>query len=542
MKVLIDFVDSAAQTDIDSYLSDNSCTVIKQFSSFGNVYLVEAPSADFSENAALVDNILTSGENSIQLLNTVTPSLEMRPFTVDTNNWWKAASYWDTNYSSGDTVDAPVNPVEFNVYLMDSGIDKSHPEFAGQSITELYSVTGEFSDTRGHGTALASLITGNTCALSKANLFDVKIVKPGATTSQLELLEALDTIQTHFLSQSPMMPAVINMSWAIPNDSYINYKITQMMANNIMVVAAAGNSGVPITDVTPASISNVFTIGAYNENFEPADFSNYTSAISNTEQPTNTGILDYWAPGTDIRVANLSSGFSIASGTSVAAAITTGCIVYNMSIRYQNRNDLDSEYWNADLTPNGNIPGFVNHRSNVLDLPAGYDQSTNKIITFNVYGNISSTEIWVDMFKGVDQTFSKGLYGNTPVLEFLYDVQDVETVELLSGNLPTGMTMSQGYLKGEYTGAYSESDPPVADFDSQWRFTSYDGTTTTITYNFQMLDPNYDLPADPSDPVYDIVLLAPCNNTQPPCTPGLCPIAATCTDQPTKSGCGCRIN
>lgn len=545
MKVLIDFVDSATQADIDAFLAENNCTFIKKFASFGNIYLVESPDSELTESD-LVEEVKTQVDSDITLLatNDITDSLEIRPFTVDNDNWWKAASYWDTGYSMGDTVDAPVNPLQFNVYLMDSGIDKSHPDFVGQTISELFSVTGEFSDTRGHGTALASLITGNTCAMSQANLFDVKIVKPGATTSQLELLEALDTIQTHFMSQDPMMPAVINMSWAIPHDPYINYKIEQMMANNIMVVAAAGNSGVPISDVTPASIPNVFTIGAYNENFEPADFSNYTSAISNTAQATNTGVLDYWAPGTDILVANLTGGYSLASGTSMAAAIVTGCVVYNMSVRYQTFNQalVEDEYWNATLIPNSDsIPGFINHRSDILDLPAGYDQSTNKIVTFNINGNPTMGDIWYDLYKGVDQTLSRGFLGGTVNGIFVYDVEDVETVELVSGSLPTGMRWIHGFaIHDAYSGPYSETPPPVADFESVWRFTSYDGTQTVLTLDFQMLDPDYELPEDRNHPDYNIVLLAFCGDLAPICNiDDVCPPGTYCSPIKSTGQCDC---
>lgn len=540
MKILIDFVDTASQSEIDQYLTEENCTLIKKFESFGHVYLVEHGTGILTENLTLVSEVKTTIENEISLLS-VSDTLDIRSFTVDNDNWWKAVSYWDASYSQGDTVDVPVNPAVFNVYVMDSGIDKSHPEFSGQTITELYSVTGEFSDQRGHGTALASLISGNTCALSRANLFDVKIVKPGATTSQLEILEALDTIHSHFLAQSPQMPAVVNMSWSIPHDPYINFKIYQMTLNNIMIVAAAGNSGIPLSDVTPACNAEVYTIGAYNENFEPANFSNYTSSISNTQSATNTGILDYWAPGTDIRVANLSSSYSMASGTSVAAAIVTGCIVYNMSARYEIYNDLISQYWNADLTPNSStIPGFIKHRSNILDLPTDYDQSTNKIVTFNVNGNPNLAEYWHDIFKGVDQTFNRGFYGNTPQATILYDPHDVSTIEQISGTFPEGFDLTHGFIVGEYTGSYSVTNPPVADFESEWRFTSHDGTVTTITYNLQFVDPEYVMPSDPSDPEYDVVLLALCENTiGPPCNSGTCPIVQVCEGQPKPNGCGC---
>ena len=46
------------------------------------------------------------------------------------------------------------------VYLVDSGIDISHPQFVNANIQNLWSWDENFTDVNGHGTAMASLIVG----------------------------------------------------------------------------------------------------------------------------------------------------------------------------------------------------------------------------------------------------------------------------------------------------------------------------------------------------------------------------------------------
>ena len=59
MKILIDFVDTASQSEIDQYLTEENCTLIKKFESFGHVYLVEHGTGILTENLALVSEVKT---------------------------------------------------------------------------------------------------------------------------------------------------------------------------------------------------------------------------------------------------------------------------------------------------------------------------------------------------------------------------------------------------------------------------------------------------------------------------------------------------
>ena len=506
MQIIVDFIDSASEADIANYITDNSLTVLKTFNSFGKVYLMDS-AVELTEDNPLIERISLGADTDIKLklMDSHTP-LEKRTFTVNEDNWWKVACHWDPVFVENAEMTVRVNPKMFNVYLMDSGIDSDHIEFVGQNIVNLYSVDDDFTDYRGHGTSLASLITGNSCSISSANIFNVKIVKEGALTSRSELLTALDEIQTHYNTQDPLTPAVINMSWAIPYDEYINYKIQVMIANGIIVVAAAGNSGELIKDVTPACIPAVFTIGAYNDDYEPADFSNYTSDISNTQDQTNYGVIDYWAPGTNIRVATLNDGYGYVSGTSSSAAIATAGFVYNTSSFWQSYFNKNDEWMETEwVATNTEINGFANHRTNILTMPEKYSEATNKIITMNVEGSSSITNQWITRKKGETLTINRAIGETMLYGEPMWSVEDVKTINMTSGELPPGFNLDNGSLSGSYTGNLNEQD--YQSYDSTWNFTSFDNTITTLSLNIRILNNNFEPPTDENNPEYDPTLL-----------------------------------
>ena len=192
--------------------------------------------------------------------------------------------------------------------MLDSGIDLTHSEFTGKDISLVYSLTGDFNDTNGHGTGLASLMVGNTCGVTSTSIKVVKIFDDNQPTKQSDFLHALDAILTDMNSNINKF-SIINCSWAINKNIYIEDKIKHLINAGALVVASAGNSGKPIEEVTPASMPDVLTIGAYNSDFVPCDFSDYSnpSVVSLTQGQVNTGTLDAWAPGEQIWIANPTS-------------------------------------------------------------------------------------------------------------------------------------------------------------------------------------------------------------------------------------------
>lgn len=351
MKYIVDFHNDAPDAEISKYLLDNGCTVLKEWDNFDKVFLVEA--ANTPPASAIVAHIVDDANE-----------VAIKPLTlVDFNPYFGLHSTDDPNYPSAtiSTTDKQdwyknytlKNPVfdeptatftlkgsNVNVYVMDSGIDATHPEFDGVSITNIYSVVpGDYTDTTGHGTALSSVISGKTRGLSSAKLNIVKIFHRDVTTYQSNFLDALDAV----MASMPIGGfSILNCSWFIARNEWVEYKLKECIDRGMWVITAAGNNGAPIGDVTPAAMPEAFVVGAYNPDLLPCDFSNYTgdSSISITQGQTNSGALDGWAPGLDIYVACLTDPnkppipggtYGYVGGTSIAAAIASGVAANNLS-------------------------------------------------------------------------------------------------------------------------------------------------------------------------------------------------------------------
>lgn len=386
-RYLIDFADTATDAEISSYFTTNTCTIVRQYTNLNKVYLVTSESISLPVTG-IITSIINDDEKPVTLLSTVVTPPPYNYTTTDIlvddpTQWWKTASL--NVISTTDHTLAVTRKGQYSsVYILDSGIDDSHPEFTDVVINKVWSFTGEFSDSKGHGTALASVISGKTCGISDATLKVVKVFDKNTPTMMSDLLSAFDAVLSDYMTISGQC-AVVNLSWSIEKNEYIENKILFLINMGMVVVASAGNSGVPIDNVTPASMPEVITIGAYNQDFLPCDFSNYTSPLitSVTNGLVNGGVLDGWAPGQDIRAAAIAGGFGLIAGTSASAAIHSAAIAYNMTKR------VTSDLLVVRVAnPDGpiNIKYMQREslsRSNILDLSSPeYSASVNRITTF----------------------------------------------------------------------------------------------------------------------------------------------------------------
>lgn len=324
MRFIIDFVNSALPSEIETYLGNNGCAIVREFNNFEKTYVVEAdadPAAD-----PLVESIVLDDDAGIAL-----QTVPMRSFETDNDdNWWKLAVLTGIDLEQ-DEISYRVGGDGVRVYVLDSGIMASHSEFDGKDVTLLHSVVeGDFADSTGHGTAIASVIVGEHCGISNASLRVVKIFHDGYTTMISDLLTAFDAVMNDYVKHADYL-AIMNLSWSIAKNAYVESKIQHLIDIGLFAVVSAGNSGKPISDVTPASMVEAITVGSFGKELKASDFSDYTgSDVSLSEGQTNYGALDLFAPGETIRVAKLDGTYGYAAGTSIAAAITSAVATLNI--------------------------------------------------------------------------------------------------------------------------------------------------------------------------------------------------------------------
>lgn len=509
-KYIIDFINTASLAEIEEYLVANEATVITIFSRLDRVALIEC--ANEPGLSPIVESIINDDDTiaTVQKLDVVpvypVPSDGEQTVSVaDQKDWWKVYSMSSADFSK-PAISYPRLGKMTNIYMVDSGIDLTHPEFAGKKIDLIYSLTGEFVDTVGHGTALSSLVVGNTCGIVDAELKIVKIFDEFQQTRQSDFLYAFDAILAD-AEASDNLFSVVNLSWSITKNTYIENKIQTLINAGLAVVTASGNTGQPIAEVTPPDMADVFTIGSYGPNFIPSDFTSYSDAtsVSLHTSPTNSGALDSWAPGEKIWAASLDGNCGYCAGTSMSAAIYSATLLYNVSQLITDNNDVLFMY----RLPNGNInwekltstdrPGLL-----LLTDPK-YATSANKICTFVITKEATATElaIMIPMQRGqIDATV--GQVGWNP----FYILNTISSYEMIT-TLPDYITLDKHIMVARPT------VDPTADIGTeivtiQYRVTPIDGSapiTCSMTVVISTAAAAPPAPVPPDDPLIPSLIL-----------------------------------
>ena len=247
----------------------------------------------------------------------------------------------NTNYemsgSAGTTL-TPYNPTYKGLgticYLVDTGINIGHTEFASASITNLHSAFSEdaaiadFDDVAGHGTAIASAIVGANVGVSvQASLMNVKLFNSNAGTSSVgAIVTALNAISLHHTDNTPTAVKVVCTPWTVTQNNLIDDVIQSMNNANLVIVTAAGNDGVAISEKSPAGVSEIITVGGYNNVWNVASFTNTPG--------TATGLVNYgaaldifgWSQEATLADFANSTAYANFTGTSVATGLAAGVI------------------------------------------------------------------------------------------------------------------------------------------------------------------------------------------------------------------------
>lgn len=206
-------------------------------------------------------------------------------------------------------------------------------------------------DPNGHGSHIAGIIANSQTDDSG----EWNGIAPGVNLAGVRVLnaEGFGTYETVILglqwvleNQARYNIKVVNLSMVAPVDSPywadpLNQAVTQLWANGLTVVVAAGNSGSgPMSITVPGNNPYVITVGAFTDNYTPDDWNDDYLAPFSGAGPTLDGFVkpDLVAPGThmvsvipqdsvlalqypDNRL--VSSYFSLA-GTSQATAAVSG--------------------------------------------------------------------------------------------------------------------------------------------------------------------------------------------------------------------------
>jgi subtilisin family serine protease len=195
-------------------------------------------------------------------------------------------------------------------YIVDSGIEFSHPDFGGRAVPGYDAIDDglDGGDCNGHGTHVAGVVGGNyTGVARKTALVSVRVFPCVGRTSNSAVIAGIDWVAGH-----ARKPAVANLSLAGRWSPAANRAVEGLAAAGVFPVAAAGNDNLNACFVSPASSRAAFTVGAIDQEDRRAWFSNWGTCV------------DIHAPGMGILSAYLNGSFRDMDGTAMAAPHVTG--------------------------------------------------------------------------------------------------------------------------------------------------------------------------------------------------------------------------
>lgn len=201
-----------------------------------------------------------------------------------------------------------------NAYVLDSGIEITHPEFEkrakiGRDFTEEGS-----GDINWHGTHVAGIIGSKLYGVSKnVNIIEIKALDQTGAGSLSTVIAAIEFAVNH--RKDSGKPGVANLSLGAVKNKVLNMAIEAAVDTGLVVVVAAGNSNVNACMTSPASADSAITVGAIDDHFDSiSSFSNWGECV------------DIFASGTAVHSVNArnTERSQVLSGTSMSAPIISG--------------------------------------------------------------------------------------------------------------------------------------------------------------------------------------------------------------------------
>lgn len=233
---------------------------------------------------------------------------------VRTPNDAQFSASWGVEAINAPSIWAFTTGVGVKVAVLDTGVDPRHPDLAGRVLpgVDLVNNDQDASDDHGHGTHVA----GSVAAVANNGL-DVAGVAPGASIIPVKVLNANGQgtnadIANGILEAAKLGAKIINLSLGgRDNSETIRRAIASVQERGVIVIAAAGNSGVS-TPFFPAANEGVIGVAAVDSRRQKPSFSNYGDYI------------DIAAPGVDIGSTKMGGGVTKMSGTSMASPHVAG--------------------------------------------------------------------------------------------------------------------------------------------------------------------------------------------------------------------------
>lgn len=319
------------------------------------------------------------------------------------------------------------------VAVIDTGVDYKHPDLSGNMwintaeivsngidddkngyVDDIYGASiqggtkfGDPNDDNGHGTHVAGIIaaSANNNIGGVGVAYNVKImaIKAGQSSG---IFSASD-IATAIYYAADKGADVINMSYGGYGKSILEEDALQIAYGTSVLVAAAGNDGVPNEPVgnTPGKpmypAAYPWVLGVMAESETPSANGDNLADFSNWDiNPSNSVEYEVMAPGVSILSTLPGDRYAKWSGTSMSAPVVSGIAALVRS-KFSDKNTYSSRFIMGQLASTGDLKQGITYSPK--ELPASYHEvNAYKALTSVPKPDLSYIESYIFDSKSID--------------------------------------------------------------------------------------------------------------------------------------------
>src|SRR4051794_36356073 len=249
-------------------------------------------------------------------------------------------SQWNLDQIEAEAAHATTSGAGAVIAVVDSGVQADHPDLAGRLLPghDFVQNDGTPQDGNGHGTHVTGIAvadTGNGIGVASvapgAMVLPVRVLDDGGAGDSATVARGIDYARTHGadvinLSLGSEVPIV----GAMGGDE-IDAAIHRAIAAGIVVVAAAGNNGVPVCE-QPSARDGLLCVGAVDKRGQRSFFSSFGSGLG-AVAPGGSGL----GGDEDVLSTYPPSTYDFLAGTSQATPHVSGvaALLVSLGVRGQ---------------------------------------------------------------------------------------------------------------------------------------------------------------------------------------------------------------
>ncbi len=145
-------------------------------------------------------------------------------------------------------------------YVIDTGVNNSHVEFGGRSVSgyDFVDNDADASDCNGHGTHVAGTIGGSQYGVAKnVNIVGVRVLSCSGSGSTSGVIAGVD-----WVAANASGPSVANMSLGGGQSVALDSAVQSAIQSGVSFLLAAGNSNADACNYSPARVASGVTVGS----------------------------------------------------------------------------------------------------------------------------------------------------------------------------------------------------------------------------------------------------------------------------------------